>query len=287
MDQPGQCWIYGSVNPKPVTQQIEVQVKDMQVSIQVTPAEIRQGYKKVVTREGTLTYRIEPPTYRTVEEQIEIRPQYERFVVIPAQFEEQMRPVTIEGERKVLEPCDGKHTPQSGTSTRQQFCMREKPAREEMVPVQVLVKPETTQVVIEPAQYTTVTREVIDQPARVVEVWHEAAEESIGVERLVEPARTSQTLLPAETQTLTRTDYAGEPELLLRPAVCDTDITAALVMQVQTYLQGQGYAVGKVDGRLGPLTVAALEQYQNSQGLVEGGLTLETLDHMDINWPQP
>lgn len=283
--QAGQCWVYGSINPKPMTQQIEIQIQDSHASIQVTPAELRQGYKQVVTQEGTLTYRIEPATYRTVEEKVEIRPQYERFVVIPAQFEEQQHPVIVESAHKVLELCrEGASSGQQGSLPLRQFCMTEKPAREESVPVQVLVKPETTQVVIEPAQYKTITRRVIDQPARVIEMWHEPVEETVGIERLAAPARTEQTLNPAQTQTLTRTDYEGEPRLLMRQAVCDADLTENLVQQIQIQLQQQGYDVGRLDGKLGPKTVKALEQFQNREGLVEGGVTLETLEQMDIRF---
>lgn len=209
---PGECWIYGAANPRPVRQLIEVQVKDSHAHIQVTPAEIRQGYKRVVTREGTLTYRIEPPTWRTVEERIMVRPPVEHFVVEPARFETQMRTVTLDSEHQRLEPCNEDRQ----ASLPRSFCLQEHPAQVTEIPVEVMVKPETTRVVIEPAQYKTIRHQVIDRPARVIEVWHQPQEEVIPTQEVAMPAHTSQTLVPARTRTLERTRHEGKPRLLLR-----------------------------------------------------------------------
>lgn len=187
--QPGQCWAVGAVNPRPLRETVEIQIKDQQATINVTPADIEQGFKRVETREGTLTYRIEPPTYRTVEEQVMTRPPVERFEVVPAVFEEQVRTVVVEGGRRSLESCQA-----GGNSSNMSFCMQEHPAREEQVPVQVMVQPETTRVVVEPAEYTTVTRQVIDKPARVIEIWNDADEAMVPTQEIASPARTSQTI---------------------------------------------------------------------------------------------
>ena len=280
--QPGQCWVYGAINPKPVEQQIEVPIKDTHARIQVTPAEIRQGYKKVVTREGTLTYRIEPPTYRTVEEKIMVRPPVEHFIVVPAEFETQMRTVTLDSEHQMLEPCNSNAHPELPQS----FCVNEYPARAQQVPVQVLVKPETTKVVIEPAQYKTVRRQVIDRPARVIEVWHEPAEEVLPAQEVAMPAHTSQTLVPAETHAFKRTDYEGKPQLALRQAVCEADLSTELVRTVQKHLKAEGYLTTAVDGLLGKDTISALHAYQFRHGLVSSGLTFETLEQMGIEPPR-
>lgn len=278
--QPGQCWAVGAVNPRPMRETVEIQIKDQQATIEVTPAEIEQGYKRVETREGTLTYRIEPPTYRTVEEQVMTRPPVERFEVVPAVFEEQIRTVVVEGERRSLESCQA-----GGYSNNMSFCVQEHPAREERVPVQVMVSPETTRVVVEPAEYTTVTRQVIDQPARVIEIWNEPEEELVAAEDIVAPARTSQSFLPREVRRLERVDYQGAPELQMRQAVCDGDITPVLVEDIQTALRQYGLLAGPIDGRLGPQTLGALREFQGQRGLVQAGLTFESLESLSIAVP--
>lgn len=278
--QPGQCWAVGAINPRPKIDTVEIQIKDQQATIDVTPAEIAQGFKRVETREGTLTYRIEPPTYRTVEERVMVRPPVERFEVVPAVFEEQERTVVIEEGRRSLESCSA-----GGSSGNMSFCMQEHPAREERVSVQVMVEPETTRVVVEPAEYTTVTRQVVDKPARVIEVWNDADEELVPTLDIVSPARTSQSIVPAQTRVLERIDYQGTPQLQMRQAVCDADITPALVEHLQTALRQYGFNPGSVDGRLGPRTLDALSAFQNDRGLVQAGLTLESLEGLTIPSP--
>ncbi|MBP5981603.1 MAG: peptidoglycan-binding protein [Halomonas sp.] len=278
--QPGQCWAVGAINPRPKIDTVEIQIKDQQATIDVTPAEIAQGFKRVETREGTLTYRIEPPTYRTVEERVMTRPPVERFEVVPAVFEEQQRTVVVEEGRRSLESCSA-----GGNSTNMSFCMQEHPAREERVSIQVMVQPETTRVVVEPAEYTTITRQVIDKPARVIEVWNEADEAMVPTQDIVSPARTSQSIIPAQVRMLERIDYQGAPQLQMRQAVCDPDITPVLVEQIQTALRQYGFNPGSVDGRMGPRTLEALSAFQNHRGLVQAGLTLESLENLSIQTP--
>ncbi|MDQ7728171.1 peptidoglycan-binding domain-containing protein [Halomonas sp. SpR8] len=278
--QPGQCWAVGAVNPRPQMETVEIQVKDQQATINVTPAEIEQGFKRVETREGTLEYRIEPPTYRTVEERVMTRPPVERFEVVPAEFEEQQRTVVVEEERRSLESCQA-----GGNSSSMSFCMQEHPAREERVSVQVMVKPETTRVVVDPAEYTTVTRQVIDKPARVIEVWNEASEEVVPTQEVASPARTSQSIVPRKTRLMERIDYQGEPQLEMRQVLCDNEITPTLVEEIQNALRQYGFNVGPIDGRLGPRTFDALREFQNQRGLVQSGLTFESLESLAIPAP--
>ena len=278
--QPGQCWAVGAVNPRPQREMVEIQIKDQQATIDVTPAEIEQGFKRVETREGTLTYRIEPATYRTVEERVMTRPPVERFEVVPAVFEEQTRTVVVEGERRSLESCSA-----GGGSASMSFCMQEHPAREERVSVQVMVSPETTQVVVEPAEYTMVTRQVVDQPARVIEMWNEPSEELVRTQDIASPARTSQTIVPRQTRLMDRIDYRGEPKLEMRQAICGNDITPGLVEDLQNALRQYGFHTGAIDGHLGPRTLDALGQFQNQRGLVQAGVTFESLESLSIRVP--
>jgi len=58
-------------------------------------------------------------------------------------------------------------------------------------------------------------------------------------------------------------------------------VDPATVRAIQTELQRDGYAVGTVDGRLGPRTRTAIRQYQQKNGLpVDGSPSRSLLDHM-------
>lgn len=57
----------------------------------------------------------------------------------------------------------------------------------------------------------------------------------------------------------------------------DRPLSSKQTMELQQLLQGRGYAVGEIDGRLGPATRAALRHYQHKAGLVPDGYPSETL----------
>ena len=65
--------------------------------------------------------------------------------------------------------------------------------------------------------------------------------------------------------------------------LCDTNITQATVMQIQKALEAKGFSVGKVDGKFGRMTSAALRAYQAKNKLPVGNLSYETLEHLGIS----
>ena len=52
--------------------------------------------------------------------------------------------------------------------------------------------------------------------------------------------------------------------------------------EVQKRLIAGGFLSGQADGNFGPGTKAALQQYQRANKLAEKGISLETLDHMNL-----
>ena len=275
---PGECWVYGQIMPREVDKTVAVTVKDSHTTIEVTPAEIKRGYKKVVTREGTVTYRLQPATYKRVTEQVLVRPETTRFAKVPAEYEERERRVVIEEARTVIEQCQA-----AGGSA---FCAREIPAKYETVKVQVLVRPEQSKVVVVPAKYETVTKWVIDQPARVVEVSLAPKLEDVPVDEVVKPASANPRQVPAQTRELRLKAYDGKPRMVMRQAVCNEDLNANLIMSMQGRLYDHGYQVGGVDGMLGEKTLNALKQFQRDSGLAVGAMTFESLDALGVPTPK-
>lgn len=281
--EPGQCWVYAPIRPRPVSETVELTVKDSSTRINVTRAEIRRGYQQVVTREGTRTYRIDPPTYREVVEKVLVRPEVSRLLVVPAVFEEREQTVTLEAARTVLEPCRSAGTQYARSVGAASFCARELPARTETVKVKALVSPETTRVAFEPAQYKEVRRWVVDQPARAVEVEVPPELASLPLHEVIKPESSSVEQLPPLTRALKSTRYEGSARMVSRQAVCSADISAALVTRLQQRLAAEGYQPGAIDGLLGVRTIGALADYQTQNGLAVGALTYESLRHLDIH----
>ncbi|WP_417551958.1 peptidoglycan-binding domain-containing protein [Marinomonas fungiae] len=272
---PGECWVYGQIKPREVEKTVAVTVKDSHTTIEVTPAEIKRGYKQVVTREGTVTYRLQPATYKRVAEQVLVRPETTRFVKVPAVYEERQKRVVVEEARTVIEQCNSI----GGAAA---FCAKEIPAKEQWVKVQVLVQPEQSKVEVVPAKYETVTKWVVDQPARVVEVSLAPKLEEVPVDEVVKPASANPRQVPAQTRQMQLKSYSGKPKMVMRRAVCNGDLNSSLISSLQQRLADVGYNPGPVDGMLGEKTIKALQSFQGDNELAIGAITFESLDSLGV-----
>lgn len=281
--RPGQCWVYAQVQPRPVEDSVTVKVRDSEVRLEVTPAEFRRGFKRVVTKEGTKTFRIVPATYKEIEERVLVKPETTRLVVEPAQYEEVQEEVVLEQARTELEPCRTSGAAAYGASSAVfGFCAKEIPARTKTITVTRLVKPETTRTEVIPAEYKTVIRKVVDKPAEVVPVDLDDEIETLEVSELVEAAQAREREIPAETMSVNVKRYEGRPRIVARQAVCDRDLTRDMVRDVQNTLASLGYNPGEIDGLPGPQTIDALSQYQIENGLASGAITIETMKHLGL-----
>lgn len=280
--QPGQCWVYAQVRPRPVQSTQDIVVKDSVNKITVTPAELDKGFKQVVTREGTKTYRIEPPTYRVVSEQVMIRPEVKRYVVVPAVYEDAQETVTLEEAKTVLDQCRAAGTRYSSGTGVMSFCARQVPAKQEVVKIKKLVSPETVRVETDPAEYKSVTRWIVDKPAQAVEVIIDPEYTKVASTELVKPVEANQIIVPEEKRQLQITRFEGNARIVSRQTVCDNDIDDNLVTRLQQSLVKRGFNPGTVDGLLGKRTLDALTEFQTANGLAVGALTLESLTVLEI-----
>jgi len=277
----GQCWVNAPIKPRPLHEKVEVVLQEPSIRYSVAPAQLREGVQQVVTREGVKAYRVVPATFKEVTEQVLVKPETQRSVVVPAVYEAREAVLMIEAAKTILEPCQAAGT-RYGNTGAMAFCTKEIPAREEKVMVNVLVEPETTRMITEPAVYETVTRWVVDQPARVVEVTTEPQLANVAIVETVNPEKVEQRTEPAVTRTMHITKYEGEPQIVLRRAVCDSDLQPALIGRLQAALSSRGYSLGNIDSRLGQRTIAALSDYQADNGLAIGAVTYESLEQLGV-----
>jgi peptidoglycan hydrolase-like protein with peptidoglycan-binding domain len=81
--------------------------------------------------------------------------------------------------------------------------------------------------------------------------------------------------------TIVDKQHAGNDEV--QPAPENIRITPSLVSDAQQKLNDEGYRSGTVDGKLGPVTGAAIRKYQQDKGIkVTGTLDESTLSHLNI-----
>ena len=69
-----------------------------------------------------------------------------------------------------------------------------------------------------------------------------------------------------------------------RPILCKTNVTPAVVRNLQNALKRANYFTGTADGRLGPSTLKAISSYQTAKNIARGGLTLQTLQSLNIGF---
>lgn len=165
------------------------------------------------------------------------------------------------------------------------WCLVEVPAQYKTISKRVLVEAAKTVDIDIPAEYKTVTKRVLVAPASTVEVAVPAVYSNVTKRVQVAPATFNTIDIPAEYKTVSKrvlVKQGGMSEY--REVVCAKYVTNDLVRQVQRALIAKGYSVGPArdDNILGKDTRAGLIKYQNDNGLPVGNLNKETLKHLGV-----
>ncbi|WP_428310765.1 peptidoglycan-binding domain-containing protein [Hydrocarboniphaga sp.] len=269
--QPGECWAQ-LVQPARYQRKTESVLKTPAGErVQTVPAryqwvektEIRPaGKRRVVTRAAE---------YEVSEEQVLVRPAGSHDKVRPAQYKTiEERVVTRTGT--VLKP-----DPVSG-----EMCAVEGPVEFQIVKRKLLVEPARSEPVEQPAVYKTVRHRKLITPAETKLV--DAPERSIKrrVRELVEPARQIRIPTPPVYEDVVRVIEVAPARNQWVSVVCDTNATPQLLRRVQQALASEGFNPGATDGRWNSRSGQALRAYQDSKGLTQGGLTVETLQALGL-----
>ena len=147
-----------------------------------------------------------------------------------------------------------------------------------------MVSPASTTEDVRPAKFKTVTRQVVDQPARVEEIPIEAEYKTVSKRVLVSPESTREEVIPAvynsvnEKRLVSQGGFTVWTEIL-----CAAKTTSSKVANVQRALNAAGYSAGSPDGVMGINTRNALEKYQADKGLPVGNLNIETLRALGVS----
>lgn len=282
--KPGQCWVQTVIEPKPIKTPLAVVIRDAVNKIQVVPAQIVSQNKELVVKPSALSYRVEPPIYKKIQEKVLIQPEISRSVVVPAVYERKMSTITVQAEHTRIVRCNPQSPYYSAPlpSATRSLCAEVVPAVTRSVFRNILVQPETTRVDMQPAVYKTVTKWVLDQPAKVIPIEKAPITKNITVKDIANPEHIEEQQIPPKVQQLMSTNYEGEPKLVFRRAVCDDNMTPQLIKSLQTSLTDKGFNLGSIDGKFGLNTQKALLAYQREQGLAYGALTYETLQALHI-----
>lgn len=228
--KPGEC--YAKIIKDPVYRAEKVQklVKEAGERVEVVPPVYKAVKVHVLTEE---VQEVVPPAYETVKERVLVKEASTRIEDVPAVYEDvDVSVVARPASTKVIEvPAvyetvtekklihEAYTTWKPGTSTAIQrvdektgdvFCLVEVPAEYQTVTREVLKTPATVRYEEIPAEYTTTKKTVLKTPAttRTVEVPAEYAERE--VTKLVKPATTATKVVPV--------DYWREVMTMVTPA---------------------------------------------------------------------
>ena len=145
--------------------------------------------------------------------------------------------------------------------------------------------PATTREEVIPAEYATITKQMIASPASTREEAIPAEYSTSSRSVLKAAAATREIEIPAEYTTLTKRRLVKKGGFTeWREVVCDYKVTASLNRQIQRALRDRGYDPGPIDNIIGTKTKAALVKFQKDNGLPVGNLNVETMKALGVSY---
>lgn len=134
-----------------------------------------------------------------------------------------------------------------------------------------------------PAQFKTVTRQVVVSPASTRKIEIPAEYETVRVNKLVTQASEVRSEIPEKYQTVTLQQVASDGHMEWRSVLCETNTTPNIIRKLQTALSQQGYDPGVIDGYVGRDTMNAVNSYQMDKNLpIDKYLNTATLQHLEV-----
>jgi len=272
----GECYARVFVPPTYRTFTEEVLRTEASEKIEVVPARYGMVDETVMVREESQRVEVVPATFKSIEESVLVREAYEKIETVPAVYGTQTERVLVRPAYTTWKKGRGP-IERIDEATGEIMCLVEVPAEYRTVSKQVLKSPATTRKIQVPAEYRTITKTVIDQPARTRTVTVPAEYSTVQVRKLLEPSQEKRLAIPASYQTVSKTEKIDDGRMEWRPILCETNTTPGVVTRIQSALAGKGFDPGPVDGVLGPQTMAAVDRFQQANNLSSGQLTIETV----------
>ena len=216
---------------------------------------------QLVTPAQTRTVDI-PAQYKTVQVQELVSAASERRIPIPAEYGSVSRTVLDQDGGFVWHEVSNDDYPAS-TRTGNQICLTETQPEYRTVQRQVVQTPAQTRTVDIPAQYSTVE-----------------------VTKLVRPASEQVNVIPATYRTIEKQQLIKDGYMAWRSILCDTNMTASRISDIQRSLVNNGYDIGPggVDGVIGSTTIQAVNAFQRDNNLpVDEYLNIETVKALGVS----
>lgn len=289
--QPGECFARVMVPAQYTTETVSVLKSAASEDVRIIPAEYDFVEETVTVKEAETELITIPAVYGYKEEQVLVSPALTELQTIPPVYETQTEQILVspaetkwkKGKNAIA--VGGVAQTRVDAQTGEIMCLVEIPAVYKTVSKRVMVQPASTkEVVVREAQYETVKKRYVQEAARTEERIIPAVTKQVRVKRLVKPASTMTVPIEPVYENVTKRVKTSEAFSEWATVLCETNTSPTLISQVQRGLNEAGFDAGVADGILGGRTLRAIKQYQASKGLATGGLTLETLKDLGINY---
>ncbi len=193
----------------PVYKAVKVHVQSEEIQ-EVVPEVYETVKERVLVKEASTRLEEVPAVYENVEEKVLIKPASRKAIEIPAEYETLSEKKLVREAYTTWKPGTATNIQKIDESTGQIMCLVEVPAEYQTVTRQVVKTPASVRYEDIPAEYQTVKKTVLKSPAttRTVEIPAEYGERE--VKKLVKPATTVTKVVPV--------DYEREIMTMVQPA---------------------------------------------------------------------
>jgi outer membrane murein-binding lipoprotein Lpp len=279
---PGECFARVVVEPVYETRTERVLIKEASETIEIVPATYEWVENRVLIKEASERIETVPATFEWVEEQMLVKPATTVMNDVPATFETVNEQILVTPARTFWKKGRGL-VERVDNNTGEIMCLVEEPAVYRNVSKRVLKTPATTKETTIDAEYETVRRQVVKTPATTRTIEIPAEYGTVKVRQLVRAESEKRTPVPAEYAEITKREMVTPSHMEWRQVLCETNITNAVVANVQQALADKGHSPGPIDGIYGTRTLNAVKAFQTAQNMPVGGLTYETLKALGVH----
>ncbi|MDR0869141.1 MAG: hypothetical protein LBP75_11845 [Planctomycetota bacterium] len=204
-----ESWYYESVPPRYELRPEQVMIEpERKQAVLVAPARYVDQQERRLIKPESVEYRTVPAEYATVNEEVVVAPESREQVMQEAKYDTYTERVMIQPERTIRVEVPGCDTDSNKVEC---YSTRTIPAEYRTVTKTRLVEPARMTEKFVPAQKRTMPTQKVVRPARVEEVKIPAQYETIDKKVLAEPAKYRYDTIPAKYETVQR-QVMVEPE---------------------------------------------------------------------------
>ncbi|MDO6563880.1 peptidoglycan-binding domain-containing protein [Amphritea sp. 1_MG-2023] len=223
-----------------------------------------------------------PATYKTVSREVLVTPASTRTIEIPAEYKtvKVQELVSEAREQRMAVPAEYSDVALTKKVHDYEFDWHE---------VHDMTHPSSTRtgnkicLTETPAQYKTVERTVVVQPAGFKRMDIPEKYETVEVTKLAVAAQEKRFEIPAEYRTVTLSKLDKEGYMEWRSILCDTNMTTTNISHIQKALLDDGFDPGRIDGVIGRKTMSAVNDFQRANDLpVDEYINMETVKALGI-----